>query len=105
MENFLLILITFILLIALTRVISVAIHEMGNEKDGLDDIKKSMQLDDNNSYAYKNLGIYHMEKGEFERAMELFHKAREIDPKTHGLIGLIEDTEKQMRVDKNGYKA
>ncbi|MDN5214527.1 M50 family metallopeptidase [Fulvivirgaceae bacterium BMA12] len=79
--------------------------KMGNEKEGLGDIEKSMQLDGNNSYAYKNLGIYHMEKGELQRAIEFFHKAREIDPKTHGLFDLIEDTENQMQADKNRYKA
>ena len=79
--------------------------KIGNEKEGLDDIKKSMEIDDKNSYAYKNLGIFHKEKGELERAMEFFQKARGLDPKTHGLTGLIKDTEKQMQEDKNGDRS
>jgi len=35
-----------------------------NKEEGLQDIQYSLQLDPNNAYAYRNLGVYHLEIGE-----------------------------------------
>jgi len=55
---------------------------MGLLEDGRQDIEHSLKLDGRNSYAFRNLGIYHLERGELSHALELFEKARSIDPST-----------------------
>ena len=52
--------------------------EAGRPEEGLADVKRSLELDSNNPYAYKSLGIYHLAKNEKEEALKLFTKAREM---------------------------
>jgi tetratricopeptide (TPR) repeat protein len=56
---------------------------MGNWEEGLEDVNCSLEIDDSNADAYKNLGLYHMEKGDFVQALEMFEKAKEMDGDTH----------------------
>ncbi|WP_290711904.1 tetratricopeptide repeat protein, partial [Flavihumibacter sp. CACIAM 22H1] len=54
---------------------------------GLEDINYSLKLDKNNSYCYRNLGIYHLDQGNYSEALELFLQAKYLDHTTQ----LIED--------------
>jgi tetratricopeptide (TPR) repeat protein len=65
----------------------------GKSDEGLLDIQKSMVLKENYSFNYRNLGIYHFDIGEFDKALELFLKAKELDPETHMLEELITKTQ------------
>ena len=65
----------------------------GKETEGLSDINYSLQLDKNNSYAYRNLGIYQLDKGEKAEALKLFIKAKELDDTTHQINELLKEAE------------
>jgi tetratricopeptide (TPR) repeat protein len=67
--------------------------KIGNVEEGLADINYSLTLDANNSYAYRNLGIYHLDKRAYSKALELFKKAKELDPFTHMIDELINKAE------------
>lgn len=56
--------------------------KLGMIEEGMSDIHYSVELEGENSYAYLNFGIYHFDRGEFSSALELFEKARELDPHT-----------------------
>jgi tetratricopeptide (TPR) repeat protein len=68
----------------------------GLVEDGLEDINHSFRLDANNSYGYRNLGVYHMDNQEFSKALELFTKAKELDPSTHIIDDLIREAESKV---------
>ena len=63
--------------------------KLGMTEEGLQDIEYSFKLDSDNSYAYRNLGIYHMDKKEYDKALELFRKAKNLDDSTHDIDKLI----------------
>lgn len=65
--------------------------KLGRTDEGLKDIDDSLKIEENNSYAYRNLGIYHFDKGEKEKALELFMKAKELDPLTEMVDELISE--------------
>lgn len=48
-------------------------------EEGLEDMKISMAIDPNNAYCYKNMGIYHFDKLEYQKALEYFERAKELD--------------------------
>jgi hypothetical protein len=50
-------------------------------------------LDPDNSYGYRNLGIYHFDRGEYDEAFRLFKKAKEMKAETHMIDALIKETE------------
>ena len=56
-----------------------------------------MELDNKNSYAYKNLGIYHKDKGDLNEALKFFSQAKECNSKTDGLNDLIKETEIELK--------
>ena len=64
--------------------------KLGNVEDGLSDLQYSMQLDTTNSYAYRNLGVYHLDKNNKKEALVLFQKAKELDPKTYSIDDFIQ---------------
>lgn len=55
---------------------------LGKLEDGLNDIEHSFSLEKENSYAFRNRGIYFFEIGNYQKAMENFVKAKEIDQDT-----------------------
>ena len=65
-------------------------------EEGLEDINYSLKLDENNSHGYRNLGIYHLDKGEYSKALDLFIKAKELDSTTEMIDELI------VQASKNG---
>lgn len=70
--------------------------KIGKSEEGLEDINHSFKLDPDNSYYYVNVGIYHFDKKEFNEALKLFKKAKELDDTTYGINELIEDVEKKL---------
>ena len=42
---------------------------------GLEDINRSILLNPDNGWAYRNKGVYFLKKGEYERSLELFNRA------------------------------
>ena len=63
-------------------------------EEGLEDINYSFKLDGHNSYSYRNLGIYHLDKGEYAKALELFRQAKELDESTHMIDELIDQADR-----------
>lgn len=55
---------------------------LGQLEEGYTDLQKSLELDDKNSYVYCNIGIYHFKKQDYQKALEYYHKAYDLDPHT-----------------------
>ncbi len=53
-------------------------HKLGDSEKGIQDLKEALEMDKNNSYAMKNLGIIYLDQQKFNEACELFEKAREL---------------------------
>ncbi|MCF7560702.1 tetratricopeptide repeat protein [Sabulilitoribacter multivorans] len=70
--------------------------KLGLKKEGLRDLEKSMTLDGTNSYCYLNFGIYHYDNGEYEKALEYYYKAKELDEKTYLLDNYIKEARDQL---------
>ncbi|WP_338375576.1 tetratricopeptide repeat protein [uncultured Flavobacterium sp.] len=66
--------------------------KIGLIDEGLADIEKSTELDENNSYIYRNLGIYYFDLGEIDKARELFLKSKTLDKETYKIDDLIDST-------------
>ncbi|WP_299519125.1 tetratricopeptide repeat protein [Winogradskyella sp.] len=70
--------------------------KLGFKGEGLSDLKKSMTLDGTNSYCYMNFGIYHYDNKEYEKALDYFEKAKELDTTTYLLDGFLEKTKEKL---------
>jgi lipoprotein NlpI len=64
--------------------------KLGHESEGLKDIEHSMEIEPENSYGFRNLGIYHFDKGDFKTALTHFQRAFSIDKSTHAIETYIE---------------
>ena len=64
--------------------------KVGKLSEGLIDIERSLKLSPDNAYSYRNKGVYHLEKQEYEQALNLFQKAKMLDDKTDNIDELIE---------------
>ena len=53
------------------------LHKLGRTVEGIADLKQAIALNENNSYAHKNLGIVYHDIGEYDKACELLTKAKE----------------------------
>ncbi len=71
--------------------------KLKQEKEGLKDIQTSMEIDKENSYAYRNLGIYQFDKGNLQKALELFKKSYMLDEDTDLINELINKTEQLLQ--------
>ncbi len=54
-------------------------HKLGNSEKGIQDLKEALNIDKNNSYAMKNLGIIYLDQKKYNQACELFEKAKALD--------------------------
>ncbi|QSW91480.1 tetratricopeptide repeat protein [Flavobacterium endoglycinae] len=54
-------------------------HKIGESKKGIADLKTALEMDKNNSYAMKNLGIIYLDQKKYDDACSLFQKARELN--------------------------
>lgn len=53
-------------------------HKLGESEKGIKDLKEVLEMDKNNSYAMKNLGIIYLDQNKYREACELFQKANEL---------------------------
>ncbi len=65
--------------------------KLGQLEAGFLDIQKSLELDDQNAYAYRNLGVYHFYKKDYQKALDLYKKALEMDATTHKIQEYIKE--------------
>ena len=56
--------------------------EIGQFDGGLKDIQHSLQLDSENSYVYRNLGIYYLKRNDNSEALRYFLQSKQIDQDT-----------------------
>jgi len=56
--------------------------KLGQLDEGLQDIQKSIELDPENAYAYRNLGLYYFYQKDYQKALNLYKKAFEMDATT-----------------------
>ncbi|MGI4761250.1 MAG: M50 family metallopeptidase [Janthinobacterium lividum] len=68
----------------------LALLKLGQTAAGLAAITDSLTLEPTQAYALRNLGIYHLDRGEYAQATTFFEQAGQSDPNTHAL-----DTYKQ----------
>lgn len=54
-------------------------HKLGDSDKGIADLKYALEMDKNNSYAMKNLGIIYLDQLKYKEACELFQKANELN--------------------------
>ncbi|MGE6352509.1 tetratricopeptide repeat protein [Flavobacterium sp. NPDC079362] len=54
-------------------------HKLGKSDKGIADLKAALEMDKNNSYAMKNLGIIYLDQHKYKKACELFQKANELN--------------------------
>ncbi|MBF4486839.1 MULTISPECIES: T9SS type A sorting domain-containing protein [unclassified Flavobacterium] len=54
-------------------------HKLGESDKGIADLKYVLDMDKNNSYAMKNLGIIYLDQLKYKEACELFRKADELN--------------------------
>jgi lipoprotein NlpI len=64
---------------------------MGLLEEGRADIEASLTIDDNQSETYRNLGIYFLMKKQWNEALALFEKAKEMDKDTSDIDQYISD--------------
>lgn len=53
-------------------------HKLGESDKGIADLKYALEVDKDNSYAMKNLGIIYLDQRKYKKACELFRKAKEL---------------------------
>lgn len=53
-------------------------HKLGESDKGIADLKEALEMDKNNSYAMKNLGIIYLDQHKYKKACELFQRADEL---------------------------
>lgn len=54
-------------------------HKTGETEKGISDLKSELEINKNNSYALKNLGIVYLEQKKYTEACELFQKAKKLE--------------------------
>ena len=63
--------------------------ELGQLTDGLNDICRSLELNMDNSYVYRNLGIYYLKTDKPDVAKSFFLKAKQMDSDTEMIEELL----------------
>ncbi|MGG7438279.1 M50 family metallopeptidase [Chryseobacterium arthrosphaerae] len=74
--------------------INLDLYEQGRK-----DIEDSLKLNSQNADAYKNLGIYHMKMMDYQDALDLFLKAKNMDELLPGIDQLITEIKSKMQVN------
>ena len=64
---------------------------------GKDDILKSIEIDKENAFAHRNLGIYFYDKKEYQEAIIHFEKAFELDSETKWLKKYMKKTKEKLK--------
>ncbi len=55
-----------------------------------------MRLDSQNAYAYRNLGIYYFDQGNYQAALPLFERAHRLGTAPPELAGYLMQTRQQL---------
>jgi len=75
--------------------------KLGLKEEGLIDLEKSMTLDGTNSYCYFNFGMYHYYNFEYEKALEYFNKAKELDSTTYNLDSYLKKVKEKLSINRS----
>lgn len=54
-------------------------HKLGESEKGIADLEEELEIDKNNSYAMKNLGIIYLDQKKYDEACKFFQKAKELN--------------------------
>jgi len=63
--------------------------ELGQLEEGLTDTQRAFELNPSDAYIYRNFGLYHFYKKEYEKADEFYQKAMNLDSKIPNIQELI----------------
>ena len=66
----------------------------GMPNQGQADLQHAMQLGPDNGYTFRNMGIYHLDKGDHAEALRLLKRAKELDHTAHRIDELIASAER-----------
>ena len=66
----------------------------GMPNQGQADLQHAMQLGPDNGYTFRNMGIYHLDKGDHAEALRLLKRAKELDHTAHQIDELIASAER-----------
>lgn len=55
------------------------LHNLNDSENGIIDLKEAIRLNENNSYAHRNIGAVYYEIGEYELACQHLQKAKNLD--------------------------
>lgn len=53
-------------------------HKLGESEKGIADLEKALKIDNNNAFAYRNLGVIYHDLGNYEKSCEYLKKAKEL---------------------------
>lgn len=53
-------------------------HKLGDSNKGIADLEGALNIDNNNSFAYRNLGVIYNDLGNYNKACELLKKAKDL---------------------------
>ena len=53
-------------------------HKLGESNKGIDDLEEALNINSNNSFAYRNLGVINYDLGNYSKACELLKKAKDL---------------------------
>ncbi|MGB2129230.1 MAG: T9SS type A sorting domain-containing protein, partial [Flavicella sp.] len=53
-------------------------HQLGDDNSAIEDLDKALDVNDKNSYAYRNLGVIYYKQGDFDAACANFSLAKEL---------------------------
>ena len=56
--------------------------QLGDIDNAYADLFHSFEMNSDNSFSWRNLGVYYLTTNEFEKALQHFEQAEKIDPKT-----------------------
>ena len=64
-------------------------HKLGNSQDGITELEEALNINKNNSFALRNLGLIYYELGDYEKACDLLEQAKQLGyEKVHDVYDL-----------------
>ncbi|WP_233207719.1 tetratricopeptide repeat protein [Siphonobacter sp. BAB-5405] len=69
-----------------------ALLELNRLDEAKAELDRSLRLDDNNAWAYRNLGLFYFKKQQFPQAMDALKKAERMDPSVENLYFYLGNT-------------
>ena len=74
----------------------LALLKLGHTEEGLAAIAHSFTLDPAQAYAFRAMGIYHFDRGEYAQATSYFGQAEQADPTIHALGSYYQQARQQL---------